>query len=77
MEEWILIKDKLPSPSECFGKWYIVCDARGQVFPLRYAKRTIRGKNVERWQECDGRIYYGVEIYAWMPLPKPIKVEGE
>ena len=78
MGEWTLVKDKLPKPRDCFGEWYIICDEIGQVYPMRYACHTIRGKYVERWETAYNTIYYGAEIYAWMPMPEPpvIKKEG-
>ena len=65
----------LPEPNDSyFGRHIIVCDERQHVFPLRYVRRNIRGKTVERWQENDGRIYYGANIIAWQYLPEPLKV---
>jgi len=71
-KQWILANDKMPIPSDGFGMWYIVCDDHGQVFPLRYVFKNVRGKRVERWEWYFGNIYYG-NIVAWMPFPEPYK----
>lgn len=73
---WIPVTLGLPEPDDSpFGITIIVCNKYKQVFSLRYARRKIRGKVVDRWQWDDGRIYYG-EIIAWKYLPEPPK-EGE
>lgn len=74
-QKWIPAKDKMPTPGDGFGTWYIICNKRGEVFPLRYVTKKIRGKRVERWEWEYGNIYYG-EVVAWMPLPKPYTAEN-
>lgn len=73
--EWILATNELPKPdSSYFGETYIVCDTIGQVFPLRYIRRTdVHRKTVDRWHYTDGRIYGGAGVVAWMKMPKPLK----
>lgn len=71
---WIPITDKMPTPCDCFGTWYIVCDNHGHVFPLRYVKTTVRGRYVERWHTHFDTIYYG-DVVAWMPLPEPYRTD--
>lgn len=74
---WIPVTLGLPETNDSyFGRHIIVCDERKQVFPLRYVRRNIRGKTVERWQEEDGRIYGRNNIIAWQYMPEPLK-EGE
>ena len=75
---WIPVTLGLPETNDSyFGRPIIVCDERQQVFPLRYVRRNIRGKTVERWQEEDGRIYGRMNIIAWQYMPKPLKVGDE
>lgn len=76
-QDWIPVTLGLPETDDSyFGRHIIVCDERKQVFPLRYVRRNIRGKTVERWQEEDGRIYGRANIIAWQYLPEAPE-EGE
>lgn len=43
--------------------------------PLRYVRKKIRNKLVERWEYMDGSIIHKSVLY-WMPLPEPPK-EGQ
>lgn len=40
--------------------------------PLRYVRKKIRNKLVERWEYMDGSIIHKSVLY-WMPLPEPPK----
>jgi len=40
--------------------------------PLRYVRKKIRNKLVERWEYMDGSIVHKSVLY-WMPLPEPPK----
>ncbi len=71
---WISVKDALPGLSE--EEWDSVtviacCDAT-EVIPMVYERAVVRGKVVERWKYCWGRIA-DVEVTHWMPLPEPPK----
>ena len=68
---WIPISERTPEPEGLFsGSYVIVCDKYGQVFPARYVKRILRGKEIIRWHEYDFRTYTGPDIVAWMPKPE-------
>ena len=68
--KWIDPVKQPPTPNDSiFGRCYIVRNKNGDVFTLRYARREIRGKCVERWQRDDMSIYQG-EIVAYMDMPK-------
>ena len=69
--QWIPISERTPEPEELFsGSYVIVCDKYGQVFPARYVKRILRGKEIIRWHEYDFRTYNGPDIVAWMSKPE-------
>lgn len=71
--EWVNAKERLPEVEESFfGKLFMVCFKDGDVYPLRYVKKTIRGKLVERWEYWNGNIYYG-DVVAWAEMPEPPK----
>ena len=50
----------------------VIATTGRSVFPVYWCGRIIRGKWVERWETSNG-LYWGDEIIAWMPIPKPPK----
>ena len=70
---WVSVKDRLPELpyfDHC-DRMVITCDWKGNVAPMYWERRTIRGKSIERWRYHFDRIYDGFGITHWMPLPEP------
>ena len=62
--EWIPVSERLP---EEYGT-YLVTDEYGDVFEYDYSRLMISDG---KWSYCRR------EIVAWMPLPKPYKMEAD
>jgi hypothetical protein len=73
--KWIKYSEQAPpQPVNKFGgDSYLATVINSQVVAVRYVNRTIRGKEIVRW-EWDGRICPW-EVIAYMPYPEPYKEE--
>jgi hypothetical protein len=71
--EWTKASDQLPPipVNEYSGDKYIATVINEQVVAVNYVKRTIRKKEIIRW-EWNGQICPW-DIIAYMPFPKPYK----
>ena len=80
MPRWIPVTEDVPHIKEgCVGAVVVnaVYWAIGKYIsmPLRYVRKKIRNKLVERWEYMNGSIIHKSVLY-WMPLPEPPKEEG-
>lgn len=69
--EWISVKDRLPELP--YDRWCSVMvntyrKVEKRVHAMIYERAVVRGKTVERWKYCWGRIA-DIEPDYWMPLP--------
>jgi hypothetical protein len=76
-QRWIPVTEDVPHIKEgCAGAVVVnaVYWAIGKYIsmPLRYVRKKIRNKLVERWEYMDGSIVHKSVLY-WMPLPEPPK----
>ncbi len=76
-QRWIPTTEDVPHIKEgCAGAVVVnaVYWAIGKYIsmPLRYVRKKIRNKLVERWEYMDGSIVHKSVLY-WMPLPEPPK----
>ena len=72
---WISVKNelpKIPKNATCLNNYKkcICSDECKNVNERHYIRRTIRGKEVERWEEPNGRMPLR-PITHWQPLPEP------
>ena len=81
---WIPVTERLPDPTPLLGKNAVgavivqTCDMKAKhphSRPLRYERRKVRGKLVERWTYMDFNIYHE-SITHWKPLSEPPKEEA-
>ena len=80
-DRWIPVTERLPDPTPILGKNAVgavivqTCDMKAKhphSRPLRYERRKVRGKLVERWTYMDFIIYHE-SITHWKPLSEPPK----
>ena len=83
LPRWIPVTERLPDPTPILGKNAVgavivqTCNMKAKhphSRPLRYERRKVRGKLVERWTYMDFTIYHE-SITHWKPLSDP--PEGE
>ena len=72
---WISVEDRLPIiPKNAARlnsyKKCVVSDECKNVKECYFIRKTVRGKQIERWEEPSGRMPHR-KITHWMPLPQP------
>ena len=73
---WTKVSEQLPpEPTNSYGDEYLCTVVNDQVVCLRYAKPTLRGKEVIRWEWRGGPSPW--QPIAWMPMPEPYKEDEE
>lgn len=71
---WIPVTERLPNVDETKDEYEnvtVIASSRGwkKSRPLIYERACVRGKTVYRWKYISGRIYDGLPVTHWMPLP--------
>lgn len=80
--QWIMAADRMPDIPGDEKSWAhvsVIVARKGskKSSPMIYERAIIRGKTVYRWKYVWDRIYYGDDIFAWMPFPEPPEEEIE
>lgn len=76
---WIPVTERLPEVDTALAghEEVTVIATNGEfVRPMIYKRATVRKKTVRRWKWIWDRIYEGLPVTHWMPLPEPPKTEG-
>lgn len=77
---WISVNDRLPDVNRTksgYESMYVIATNGKRVWPMIYERACIKTKMKFRWKYAWDRIYDRNDIIAWMPLPKPPKMDGE
>lgn len=77
---WVRTADRMPDIPGDEKSWAhvsVIAAKRGRKKsgPMIYERAVIRGKTVYRWKYVWDQIYYGNDIFAWMPYPEAPKEE--
>ena len=77
---WIPVTEQLPDVDETKDEYEnvtVLASSKGwkKSRPLIYERACVRGKTVYRWKYISGKIYDGLPVTHWMPLPDAQKEE--